>query len=84
MTFLLLALYNCVSEKKCCIACKMISDESMGIYLLHSPLIYFTYAYCADQLPVLVVTINFVVDGFMAAFMTYFIMNSKVKCLLGY
>ena len=84
VTFLMLAVYNCVSNRKCSNVCKIISDESMGIYLLHSPLVYFTYAYYANGIPVVVVFINFVICGFAAFLMTYIIMNSKVKALLGY
>lgn len=84
VTLLMLAVYNCVSNRKCSNVCKIISDESMGIYLLHSPLVYFTYAYYANGVPAVVVFINFVICGFAAFLMTYIIMNSKVKALLGY
>lgn len=84
VTFLLIAAYNCTWERKCSSICKKISDESMGVYLLHSPLVYFTYAYYANGLPVIVVFINFVICGFVAFLLTHIIMNSKVKALLGY
>jgi fucose 4-O-acetylase-like acetyltransferase len=84
VTFLLIALYNCMSGRKCSSICKKISDESMGVYLLHSPLVYFTYAYYANGLPAIVVFINFVIGGFVAFSLTHIIMNSKAKALLGY
>ena len=56
----------------------------MGIYLLHSPLVYFTYAYYANAAPAMVVFVNFVIGGFIASLLTRFIMNSKAKVFLGY
>lgn len=64
--------------------CKLVSDQSMGIYLLHSPLVYFTYAYYANAAPAMVVFVNFVIGGFIASLLTRFIMNSKAKVFLGY
>lgn len=56
----------------------------MGIYLLHSPLIYFTYSYCSNEFPLVVVFINFVIDGSIAVLLTNFLMKGKGKWLIGY
>ena len=84
VTLLLVTGYYCLSSKKCSNLCSLISDESMGIYLLHSPLIYFTYAYYTNGIPVVVVFINFVIDGLIAMILTWFLKKSRVKWLIGY
>lgn len=56
----------------------------MGVYLIHSPLIYFTYAYYANGIPVVIVFINFVVDGFIAMVLTGLLRKSRVRWLIGY
>lgn len=84
VSFLLLSMFYLVSPKSCGNLCKSVSEKSMGIYLFHSPLIYFTYAYLADCSPVIVVLLNFVVDGMIAYALTHLFMNSKAKVLIGY
>lgn len=84
ITLLLVSGYYCTPTKKCGKLCSLISEASMGIYLLHSPLIYFTYAYYTNGMPVVVVFINFVVDGFVAVVLTELLRKSKVKWLIGY
>lgn len=84
VTLFLLNLYNITSPEKCNKICEKISDESMGIYLLHSPLIYFTYAYFADANPIVVVFVNFVIDGMIAFALTCFLRKTRLKVLLGY
>lgn len=56
---LLIMLYNVIGSKDNKII-KSISDCSFGIYLLHSPVIYITFAYMADYNPVIVVSVNIV------------------------
>lgn len=80
----LLAVYNCVSPLKCGKVCELISKESMGIYLLHSPLIYFTYEFYANGFPTVVVFVNFVIAGLIAVLLTYFLMNGRWKWIIGY
>lgn len=84
VTFLIVSGYYCTSSEECSGLCRLISDESMGIYLFHSPLVYFTYAYYTDGMPVTVVFINFVVDGLIAMALTQLLRKSKVKWLIGY
>ena len=55
----------------------------MGIYLLHSPLVYFTYAYYGNGIPVVVVFINFVIDGLIVMILTYHLMNGRWKWVIG-
>lgn len=84
VTLLLVTGYYCISSKKCSNLCSLVSDENMGIYLLHSPLIYFTYAYYTNGIPIAVVLINFVLDGLIAMILTWFLKKSRVKWLIGY
>lgn len=62
---------------------KTISDNSYGIYLLHSPLVYITYTYLANINPIIVVFINFIIFGGIALALSIFIRKSKLKFVLG-
>lgn len=84
VTFLLLSAYMCTSSRKCSAVCQLISDKSMGVYLIHSPLIYFTYSYLANISPSCVVLINFFACGFVALILTCHLSESKEKWLIGY
>lgn len=56
-----------------------IDNNSFGIYLLHSPLVYITYTYMTNMSPFIVVSINIVVCGFIAFALTRVIKNSKIN-----
>ncbi len=60
-----------------------LSNNSFGIYLLHSPLIYITFALIPNAPPFLVVFINFVIFGGIAAALTTLIKRTKFKVLIG-
>lgn len=60
-----------------------ISDNSFGIYLFHSPLIYITYTYFKDCSPFLVVFLNFFVFGGISLLLSIATRNSKFKFILG-
>lgn len=83
VTLLLAIGYYCISSKECSFLCNLISDESMGIYLLHSPLIYFTCAYYTNGMP-FVVFINFFVYGLVSMGLTHLLRKSKLKWMIGY
>lgn len=61
----------------------ILSQYSFGIYLFHSPLIYFTFNYLSECSPIVVVFINFVIFGGIAMGITYLLKNTKFKFLIG-
>ena len=62
---------------------RSISDNSFGIYLFHSPLIYITYAYYTNSNPWLVLFLNFIVMGTISYLLTYYISKTKLKFIIG-
>ena len=60
-----------------------ISENSFGIYLIHSPLIYITFTYCLNANPLIVVSINFFLFGGLAYLISYTIGKSKIKIIIG-
>ena len=64
-------------------ATEILSENSFGVYLLHSPLKYITYTYYNNAEPFFVVTTNFVFWGAIALLMTIGIRKTKFKFILG-
>ena len=62
---------------------KSLSDNSYGIYLFHSPLIYITYTYFTNSSPWLVLFLNFLVMGGLAWLLTIVISKSRLKFIVG-
>lgn len=62
---------------------KKISDCSFGIYLFHSPMIYFTFTYFKDSNPLIILFINFFLFGFLAIYITKLIKNTKLRFIIG-
>ena len=60
-----------------------VSRYSFGLYLFHSPLVYITYTFLADANPMIVVGLNLVGGGLLAAIVTYMIRRSPVSFVLG-
>lgn len=82
---LIILLYFLVSACRTSVFVNLISKYSMGIYLFHSPLIYFVYSYYPNLLPVVVVFINFVCMGLLSFSIThFFVKNKHIKWLIGY
>lgn len=79
---LILAFYTFVPDRRNR-GMKFLSDNSFGIYLFHSPLIYITYTYLGNASPVIVVGLNFVVFGAAAAVMSHMIRKIPLKILIG-
>lgn len=72
-TFLiLLSLYLLMTDKSNK-TLKILSDNSFGVYLLHSPLIYITYSRFVNANPLIVIFINFVIFGGLALILTMII-----------
>ena len=62
---------------------KAISNNSFGIYLFHSPLIYITFTLLADTQPFFVCFINFVIFGGIAWGLTVFVRKCRLGWILG-
>lgn len=60
-----------------------ISDNSFGMYLFHSPLIYITYSYLNNFNPFYVVYINFIIFGTTSYLLTKCIKKTKFKFIIG-
>lgn len=81
-TMFILLIYQVMSNKKNRII-EIISENSYGIYLIHSPLIYFTYTYLTNANPIIVVFINFVIFGTISLLLSMLIRKTKIKFILG-
>lgn len=78
----ILNLYNLMPEKESQVV-NIISKDSFGIYLFHSPLIYITYTLWANINPFLVVSINVVFWGGIALILTEILRKLKLSFILG-
>ncbi len=79
---IIILIYKIMPSRSCNIV-NLISENSYGIYLLHSPLIYLTFTYLKDSNPLLVVFINFLVFGILSLLLSILIKKSKIKFVLG-
>ena len=75
-------IYNIIPNKNNSLIEK-VSDNSYGIYLFHSPLIYITFAFFSNLNPVLILLVNFVFFGIIAYAISNKIKKSKFKFILG-
>lgn len=62
---------------------KAISDNSFGLYLFHSPLIYITFNFFLNANPIIVVCINFVMMGSVAYLLSALVSRGRLKFLIG-
>ena len=62
---------------------EFIADNSFGVYLLHSPLVYITFTYLNEINPFLMVAINFFGLGSLCLVITYLLGKSKLKIAIG-
>ena len=60
-----------------------ISNHSYGIYLLHSPLIYITFTFLLDTVPIVVVAVNLILFGGLAYIITDLLKKSKLRFIIG-
>ena len=84
VTVILILAFLIVPKKECNSVTKTISDLSMGLYLIHSPLIYITFSTIPNESPILVISINFVLFGLVSMIAAYLIKNSKIRGVIGY
>ena len=81
-SILVVLLFVIIPNKKNVVLFK-ISELSFGIYLFHSPLVYFTYAYIPNSSPIIVVLLNFVVFGSVSALLTMIVKGCKFRFIIG-
>lgn len=60
-----------------------ISNNSYGMYLFHSPLVYLTFKFLPNISPILMIIINFIVFGSISYIITYLIRKTKFKFIIG-
>lgn len=66
--------------------CKIInaiSNNSYGMYLFHSPLIYFTFSKLSNTNPIFILIINFMIFGYLSFILTKSIKYSKFRIIIG-
>lgn len=74
--------YGAMPQRTCGIVEK-VDRNSFGIYLFHSPLIYFTFSMIPNASPIIVVFVNFVIFGAVAYGLTELVRKTKLKVLIG-
>ena len=60
-----------------------ISNNSYGMYLFHSPLIYFTFKYLPNIPPLFMIIINFFIFGFISYLIPTILRKTKLKFIIG-
>lgn len=60
-----------------------IERNSMGMFLLHSPLIYISFTYFPNINPILMVFINFVIYGLLTTVISELLRKTKLKFIIG-
>ena len=60
-----------------------LSNNSFGIYLFHSLLVYITYSKMANANPMIVVFLNLFVFGEIAIVLTLFFRKTKLRVFIG-
>lgn len=75
-------LYNIVPNRTNQFTRKL-DEDSYGIYLFHSPLIYVTCTYLLNANPLLVLFINFIVFGGLSMILTELVRKTKLKFIIG-
>lgn len=69
--------------RRTCAWAKLLSKDSMGIYLLHSPMIYTSFAFASEIPPALMLVLNFFGFGCIALILTETIRALHLKFILG-
>lgn len=60
-----------------------IANQSYGIYLFHSPLVYITFSYFTNIHPIIMIFINFILFGSISFLATKIIRSTKLKWIFG-
>lgn len=61
----------------------VLSKNSYGIYLFHSPLIYFMYMLYPNASPIVMFTMNFIVCGIISLGLVYLVRILGLKFIIG-
>lgn len=80
--FCVVSLYRIVPSFSCDFL-RLISKDSMGIYLFHSPMIYISFTYWPDINPGLMFFINFIIFGGIAVCITEFARFAHCGFIIG-
>lgn len=62
---------------------ELLSKDSMGIYLFHSPMIYTSFAFAPDIPPILMLILNFFGFGCVAIILTELLRSLRLQIVLG-
>lgn len=62
---------------------ELISENSFGIYLFHSPLIYITFSTIPNSNPILVIILNFLVFGIISLVLTLIMKKTEWRFIIG-
>lgn len=76
------ACFFLVPNRRVCLFTK-ISQQSFGVYLFHSPLIYITFSLIPNASPLIVASVNLFLFGSIAFFLANIISKSRFKLLIG-
>lgn len=83
LSFVVLILLYMLVPRKTTAWISKISENSYGIYLFHSPLIYITAMLAPNMSPILMVIINFFIFGGVAYAMSAALSGSRLKFIIG-
>ena len=75
-------IYNVIPDNHN-IVIDMIAENSFGLYLFHSALVFITFAYIPNMSPFAVIIINFILLGVVSYLLTISIKKSKLKIIIG-
>ncbi len=78
----ILNIFKLMPNKSCSFLEKT-DQNSFGIYLFHSPLVYITYSIIPNASPIIVVFVNLIVFGSVAYLLTDLVRRTKLKFLIG-
>ena len=79
---IILSLYLIISGKRSKLI-DIISNNSFGIYLFHSPMIYITFTFLSEQSPLIVFIVNFGIFGTLALLFTMLLRKVHLKIFIG-
>lgn len=63
--------------------CLLLSENSFGIYLIHSPLVYITFEFFGEYSPLWVIGINFILWGGISLIVSAYLRKTKLKWIMG-
>lgn len=61
----------------------LLSENSFGIYLIHSPLVYITYRFFSECIPCFVVGLNFILWGGISLVASIYLRRTRFKWIVG-